>query len=234
MGACAIAGDVDIAVVVDVLSFTTTLSVASDAGVRVLPYPWADDGAARLAAQHDAVLAVGRRAARPGQISMSPVTVRAADPPPARLVLPSPNGATIAHHLARGAGVVLGACLRNPMAVAAWIDAHHDRRMSSVAVVSAGERWPDGSLRLAVEDLWGAGALLGALADRGWQDFSPEAAVAREAHRAVTSDLPDELSACASGRELRENGFGADVDIAAEIDRGYSVPVLDGQAFGAA
>lgn len=233
-GARAVTGDVDVAVVVDVLSFTTTLSVATDAGVQVLPYRWADDGAARLAAEHDAVLAVGRRAAARGQISLSPASVRAADPLPARLVLPSPNGSTIAHHLSEGAGVVLGACLRNASAVAAWIDDHRDRDTTSVAVISAGERWPDGSLRPAVEDLWGAGALLDALVDRGWLDLSPEAAVARQAHRAATPRLGDLLRSCASGRELHEAGFGADVDVAAEVDRGTSVPLLDGHVFVAA
>ena len=230
-GARAVARDVDVAVVVDVLSFTTTLSVATEAGVQVLPYRWADDGAARYADQHDAALAVGRRAAAPGQISLSPASVRAADPLPARLVLPSPNGSTIAHHLADGAGVVLGACLRNATAVASWIDDHHDRGTTSVAVVSAGERWPDGSLRPAVEDLWGAGAVLAALADRGWQDLSTEAVVALEAHRAAAPRLSDLLMGCASGRELVDAGFGADVDVAAEVDRGCSVPVLDGLAF---
>jgi 2-phosphosulfolactate phosphatase len=233
-GATAIAANADVAVVVDVLSFTTTLSVATDVEVSVLPYRWHDDGAARFAAQHDAVLAVGRRAARPGQISLSPSTIRTADPLPARLVLPSPNGSTIAHHLAGFAGLVVGASLRNATAVAAWIDDHHDRRTTSVAVVSAGERWSDGSLRPAVEDLWGAGALLSALADRGWRDLSPEAVVAREAHRAVAPEVADLLAACASGRELSEAGFGADVVIAAEVDRATSVPVLQGLFFAAA
>lgn len=38
-----------ISVVIDVLSFTTTSSVAADRGVAVHPHPWADDGAERLA-----------------------------------------------------------------------------------------------------------------------------------------------------------------------------------------
>jgi len=223
--------DVDIAVVVDVLSFTTTLSVATDAGIHVLPYRWSDDGALKLATEHDAVLAVGRRAARRGQISLSPATIRAADPPPTRLVLPSPNGSSIAHQLTSTAGIVLGACLRNATAVAAWIDEHHEAATTRLALISAGERWTDGTLRPAVEDLWGAGAVLSALADRGWRDLSPEAVMAREAHRAAASDLPDALAACASGRELHEAGFGPDVDIAAEVDRSSSVPVLKGHVF---
>ena len=57
-----LAGAYDVAVVVDVLSFTTTLSVALDRGIEVLPYRWADESAAGFAAQHQAVLAVGARA----------------------------------------------------------------------------------------------------------------------------------------------------------------------------
>lgn len=231
LGAHAITTGADVAVVIDVLSFTTTLSVATDAGIEVLPHRWADDGAAKLAADHEAVLAVGRRTARPGQISLSASTVRAADPPPKRLVLPSPNGSTIAHHLAERAGVVIGACLRNATAAATWIDAHHDHQTASVAVISAGERWPDGSLRPAVEDLWGAGAVLDALVGLGWRDLSPEAAVARAAFRAVAAELPHQLAACASGRELGEAGFGNDIDVAAEVDEGSTVPVHDGHAF---
>ena len=39
-GAADAAEGVDLAVVVDVLSFTTTLTVAVERGITVLPYPW--------------------------------------------------------------------------------------------------------------------------------------------------------------------------------------------------
>ncbi|MEH6797624.1 MAG: 2-phosphosulfolactate phosphatase, partial [Rhodococcus sp. (in: high G+C Gram-positive bacteria)] len=64
-GADAIVGGADIAVIVDVLSFTTTLTVAMDAGIDVVPSRWRDDRAEQLAEQFDAVLAVGRSAASP-------------------------------------------------------------------------------------------------------------------------------------------------------------------------
>ena len=50
----------DVAVVVDVLSFTTTLTIAVGQGTRVFPFGWKDDRAAAHAAEKDAVLAVGR------------------------------------------------------------------------------------------------------------------------------------------------------------------------------
>ena len=68
----------------------------------MLPYRWEHDDAARVVAvANDAVLAVGRSRARPGQVSLSPGTVRRAHDL-RRLVLPSPNGSTISAGLARG------------------------------------------------------------------------------------------------------------------------------------
>jgi 2-phosphosulfolactate phosphatase len=98
-----------------------------------------------------------------------------------------------------------------------------------VAVIPAGERWPDGSLRPAVEDLWGAGAVLDAL---GPADLSPEAEAAVAGFRAA--GLPDALAACSSGRELVAGGFAEDVDVASRVDASAVVPVLVGDAFRAA
>ena len=159
-------------------------------------------------------------------VSLSPVSVRAAVGVE-RLVLPSPNGSSICFALADSGATVVGASLRNATAVARWC-AGAGR---PVAVVAAGERWPDGSLRPAVEDLWGAGAVLAGLVDLGQTDLSPEARVAEQAFRAVAPDLADQLRGCVSGRELIDGGFGADVEIAVELDASDVVPVLDGEAF---
>jgi len=229
-GATAIAAGADVAVVVDVLSFTTALTVAGDAGVAVLPFRWNDARAVEHAREHDAVLAVGRSQAGPGQLSLSPASLRHG-PLPARLVLPSPNGSTIAAHLGATAGTVLGASLRNASAVARWIAARHDPARSTVAVVAAGERWPAGGLRPAVEDAWGAGAVLEGLARAGWSTSSPEAGAALAAWRAVADDVGTGLLSCASGRELVEKGHAEDVAIAAEVDVSRCVPVLREQVF---
>lgn len=226
VGAAAVAPDCDVAVVVDVLSFTTTLSIALDAGIDVLPYRPGDDTAAQYAERANAVLAVGRSVAGPGQISLSPTTIRNMSTPPPRLVLPSPNGSAISYQLAAAAGTVVGACLRNVRAVADWIAVHHTPG-ARVAVIAAGERWPDGSLRPAIEDLWGAGAVLNVLADHGWiGTFSPEGHMARDAWCSVAADAPLRLDGCASGAELIAAGYPEDVAIAAEINASSSVPVL--------
>lgn len=229
-GADRVVPGASIAVVVDVLSFTTTLSVALDAGIDVLPYRYRDATAADFAREHDAELAVGRTEAGPGQISLSPVSVRGAGRSGGRLVLPSPNGATICRRLTDAGVKVVGASLRTCSAVGRWVAAHAD---GPVAVIASGELWPDGSLRPAVEDLWGAGAVLSVLDDLGLGPASPEASSAIAAFRAqvVGADLTALLHATASGRELAGDGFGGDVAIAAEIDASSLVPLLVGDTF---
>jgi 2-phosphosulfolactate phosphatase len=219
--------DVDLVVVVDVLSFTTTVSVALDVGTAVLPYPWRDgDGARRFAAEHAAVLAAGRSTARPGQVSLSPVSLRTGTPPP-RVVLPSPNGATLAFAAARQGVPCVASSLRCARAVGRWVAGTGATR---VAVVAAGELDGD-SLRPAAEDLWGAGATVAALAAYGCGPPSPEAQLAADAYAAVRGRETAVLRACASGRELVDGGFPADVDTAAEVDASAVVPLLVDGAF---
>ena len=228
-GASAVAADADVAVVVDVLSFTTTLAVAVERGLAVFPFRWRDERAEAYAAERDAVLAVGRSVGRrDGGVSLSPASVAAAEGVE-RLVLPSPNGSTIAFALRDSGATVVGASLRNATAVGRWLS--HRFPDAVVAVVAAGERWDDGSLRPAVEDLWGAGAVVAAL---GRDDLSPEAAFARDAFAAVRDRVPQALRECASGRELAEAGYGDEAPYAADLDCSEVVPVLHGDEFRAA
>jgi 2-phosphosulfolactate phosphatase len=261
------------AVVVDVLSFSTTVSVAGELEISVFPFPWRDDRAVAFAASVDATLAGGRRQAGP---SLSPASLRAAGQQtggqapgtrrqapgtrgqasrtggPAsgtggplsgtdgqalatgRLVLPSPNGSSICYALAERRKVpVLAGCLRNATAVAdRLVRELTSGRLAAVGLVAAGERWPDGSLRPAVEDLWGAGAILARVAGAAPHlRFAPEAATAAAAFAAVEPELEERLASCASGRELIEDGFADDVAIAAELNSSTWVPVLDGGRF---
>jgi 2-phosphosulfolactate phosphatase len=214
-------------VVVDVLSFTTSVSVAVERGTAVIPAPWRDGRAETLARGLDAEVAVGRRDATPQHPwSLSPAALRAA-PAPERLVLPSPNGSAIAAAAAADDGTVVAACLRNATAVAGWLDTGRP-----ITVIAAGEHWPDGTLRPALEDLLGAGAVLAALSDRSELALSPEATAAAAAFRA-TGSVADAVRACASGVELAAGGFAGDVGIAVETDSSRVVPVLRDGAFRA-
>jgi 2-phosphosulfolactate phosphatase len=233
-GATAISAGAEAIVVVDVLSFGTTLSIAVDAGIEVFPYRVRDASAAAFAASRGALLAVGRREAGPTGVSLSPVSVRRATEPggplavTSKLVLPSPNGAAICRQLAEARAHVLCACLRNATATADWVT---KAVRGPVAVVAAGERWPGDVLRPAVEDMWGAGLVIDALAAAGAGPISPEAASARAAFRALGRSTAMALAACASGRELTDDGYGEEIALAAEVDVSRRVPILSGGSF---
>ncbi|MDN5790576.1 MAG: 2-phosphosulfolactate phosphatase [Micrococcales bacterium] len=286
------------AVVVDVLSFTTCVSVAADTGITVLPYRWRDEGAETFAHAQDATLARARRVAVvEGGVSLSPGSIRAAEGV-RRLVLPSPNGSTISTLLAETGARVVAASLRNRAAVGRWLAdqltvtesiaagssepsetagssepsetaepsepsetagtaetagssessepaqslrAAGDARAGDhpgpvLLVVPAGERWPDGSLRPAIEDLWGAGGVIAELADTlghhaGPPLVSPEAQAALAAYRDVGDRLTEALAECSSGRELIAQGYADDVSIAAELDASSQAPILTAGAF---
>lgn len=221
-------------VVTDVLSFSTAATIAAGAGTRVFPCAWRDRRAADLAIQMDAVLAAGRRAATArSPWSLSPAALLRAPYTP-RLILPSPNGSAIAAVAAGGHCAVVAGCLRNATAVAGWLAgqgfATEDRPL---AVIAAGERWPDGGLRPALEDLLGAGAIISALRSLGAGPLSAEAAAAAACFDG-TADVEGAVASSVSGRELIADGFADDVAIAAELDSSAVVPVLTGGAFSAA
>jgi 2-phosphosulfolactate phosphatase len=139
-----------------------------------------------------------------------------------RLVLPSPNGSTLAY-VARDleAEAVAVGCLRNAAAVASWAAGR------PVTAIAAGEKWPDGSLRFAIEDWLGAGAIISRLSG----STSHDAEAARVAFAAMRTRLRDVLAASRSGIELIEKGYPDDVDLASELDVDGAVPLLAGNAF---
>ncbi len=208
-------------VIVDVLSFSTAVDVAVHRKARIYPFAWGDDDAAREEAARLGVRFVaGRRAG--GQLSLSPASLMKLDPGE-QLLLPSPNGSRLS--LACGEAIVIAGCLRNASAVAA--KALELARGEDIAVIPGGERWADGSLRPAIEDLMGAGAIIEALGLEG----EPEAVVARDAFRAARPHLKATLFGCRSGIELRERGYELDVEIAADLDVSQCAPVLRNGAY---
>jgi 2-phosphosulfolactate phosphatase len=228
-------------IAVDVLSFTTTVSVAVEKGIRVLPFGWpggpptateqtgAAQAADAYARQSGARLATHRNAVTPATPatpwSPSPAHLRAA-PFVARLVLPSPNGAAITAAAPPDVQVV-AACLRNISAVSSWLTSRgYGTPEHPVAVIPAGERWPDGTLRPALEDLLDAGSLISGLYFQGAGPLSTEAAAAKASYEG-TPDLAHAVATSASGRQLAAMGFVADVAIATEDDVCTLVPVRD-------
>ena len=231
-GLRALAPHADVVIVVDVLRFTSAVSAALESGATVYPYPWAPNSTAArdFAAAHDAALAGEREACGP---SLSPTDLLAGCP--ARLVLTSPNGATLAYAARQsGASRVFAGCLRNATATATYIRSRITA--PSVAVIAAGEPWDGaaGLLRPAVEDMLGAGAILAAFDPSGaigGQRCSPEARAARAAFLDTGALLFEALTASASGRELVARGWEDDVATSSALDVTTVVAELVGDAF---
>jgi 2-phosphosulfolactate phosphatase len=203
--------DTDVFVVVDVLSFSTCVDVALDRGAWIVPSALGPE-AWELARALGAECASSRGT---GRYSLSPLSY-ADVPAGTTVVLPSPNGASLC--LATGDIPTLTSCLRNAAAVAGAAFQMGRR----ITVVAAGERWPNGALRPALEDWLGAGAVVARLASTR----SPEAAAAEAAFGAARSRLVATLVACQSGRELVERGYEADVRCATDLDATRRAPIL--------
>lgn len=224
-GVAALGPGVHTIVIVDVLSFSTCVEVATSRGAFVLPYAVYgahDENLEAYAQSHHAIVAQRKRETRDG-FTLSPASLMKLSPG-MRLVLPSPNGSTLSRAAANFATVTT-ACLRNATAIAKFVA----RQPAPVAVIASGERWPDGTLRAAWEDLVGAGAVISQLQG----SKSPEALAAESAFELSSSQLSNRLHDCSSGRELIERGFATDVELAAQLNISSCVPVLMNQAFAA-
>jgi 2-phosphosulfolactate phosphatase len=209
-------------VIVDVISFTTCVDVAISRGGQVYPYPWRDERSIEFARSTGAILATSSRK-DPGGFSLAPSSMLHL-PRGTKVVLPSPNGATLS--LATGTTPTFAGCLRNAPAVAAAAAATAgDRR---ITIIPAGERWEDGSLRPALEDWMGAGAILHALQEKAPSPgrLSPEAEVAVAVFLHFRQRLFETLAACSSGKEAADRGSIEDIHLAADWNASQVAPRL--------
>jgi len=211
----------DVVIIVDVLSFSTAVEIATSRGAIV--YPYRGDDAEIYAQEIGAILA-----AKPGRsgYSLSPSSLIDIEAD-TLLVLPSPNGSTLT--LGTGNTPTLAGCLRNYTAVAQAAMGYG----SNIAVIPAGERWLDESrsLRPAYEDWIGAGAIISQLSG----SLSPEARAARAAFLDIASqgELEELLRASGSGKEHVGRNMAANVPLAAALDVSDCVPVLVDGAYRA-
>jgi 2-phosphosulfolactate phosphatase len=203
----------DAVITVDILSFSTSVDVATARGAIVFPYRWNDESAIEFAKAHGALLAGARGS---GGFSLSPASLAKIETE-TKLVLPSPNGSELT--LRAGKAMTLAGSLRNCRAIAQAVN----RRGGTVAVIPAGERWDNGNLRPAIEDLVGAGAIISYLQG----NRSPEAEIALAAFERTQSVLLRTLMECSSGKELINRGFREDVEIAAQLGVSDAVPVFN-------
>jgi 2-phosphosulfolactate phosphatase len=213
-GAYQLAPISNIIIIVDILSFSTCVEIATSNGAIVYPYKWKD--AKVYAESLKAELAIKRES---GKYSLSPASLQNI-PGGTKLFLPSPNGASLS--LETGNTLTVAGCLRNCEAVAKFA-----QKFGKIAVIPAGERWGDNSLRLSFEDLVGAGAILSYLQGT----LSPEAQIAVAAFNSCRENLLDYLRKCSSGKELISRGYSGDVELAGAFNVSNCVPVLVESAY---
>ncbi|WP_348788721.1 hypothetical protein [Leifsonia sp. NPDC080035] len=184
------------------MSPTATIPDAHRQTKYQVRFDWAAEGAAAVAADADVV-----------------VWVDALEPDGA--------GATVPE--IPGTGAVLRAGLTDPSAVAQWILDEQVRlgRRAMVAVVAAGGSTAAGATRFAVEDLLAAGAVVDALAVRGIDYSSPEAAAACAAFTGLRRAVAHLLTASVSAQELAAAGVAtAEIAALGRLDWSQDVTVL--------
>lgn len=219
----------DSMVVVDTLSFSTTVATAASHGGIIHPCAW-DETPGELAEHAEAEIAVRRgRFPADGRFSLSPLTFIGMEPGTV-VVLASPNGATCSR-LAEQVPHLIAGALVNARAVGTAVSSLLGAAGANVTVVAAGEQWEnpeeDGGLRVAVEDYLGAGAIIAHIS----ATKSPEAVVCEGAFLAARSRLGELLAACGSGLELIARGYRGDVEHAARLDLYDCVPIMRGGRF---
>ena len=202
----------DVVIIVDVLSFSTAVDIATNRGALIYPYRWKDETAYLFAESINAEVA-DKNNERGYSLSPASLTAVARG---IRLVLPSPNGSSLS--LATGSTLTIAGCLRNCRAVAESAM----RKGKNIAVIPAGERWDDGTLRPCLEDLAGAGAIIQYL--RGAR--SPDARAAVAVFESVSSNLPEQIKNCGSGKEKVAKAQDRDILLASELNASDCVPVM--------
>ncbi|MFN6567128.1 2-phosphosulfolactate phosphatase [Dendronalium sp. ChiSLP03b] len=220
-GVAQLASISDVVVIVDVLSFSTCVEIATSNGAIIFPYTMRDESVIDYAKSVQAELASHRQRWTPTGYSLSPKSLTQI-PGGTRLILPSPNGSFLT--LQTKSTPTLAGCLRNCQAVAQFAQKYGNK----IAVIPAGERWKDdGSLRPAFEDLIGAGAILSYLHG----SLSPEAEVAVVTFETFQKDLQGYLKKCSSGKELIAAGFESDVELAAIYNVSNCIPLFTENAY---
>lgn len=208
----------DVIIIVDVLSFSTAVDIACNNGAQVYPFQWKDERLLHYSESKNAIPANPIRNYK--EFSLSPYSLEEI-PSLTKLVLPSPNGSTLSL-VADGVPTICG-CLRNFRSVAEYAMKIGKR----ITVIPAGEKWDDGSIRFALEDLFGAGAILSCLSG----SLSPESKMAVNVYDSLHNLETETLLNCVSGIELVSKGFEIDVYLAADMNVSTCIPVLKDGAY---
>ncbi|OCA87524.1 2-phosphosulfolactate phosphatase [Bacillus sp. FJAT-27225] len=224
-GARDAAGRGDIVIVVDVLSFSSTVVTALHHGCSIYPYPPHLDGklyAEKIGGEY----ILGRaEAAKISRATLSPVSFNSTHKG-RKFVLTSLNGAFCTWVAEQVPALLIGSFL-NLSSVAKVANNIKQETRSAITVIPCGEQWNDSrehedSLRPSIEDYLAAGAIVSLLEG----EKSPEALVCEGAYSQQRDNISNLIWESGSGRELREKGFEADVTHCSRIDVYTEVPLL--------
>jgi 2-phosphosulfolactate phosphatase len=222
----------EIMIIVDVLSFSSTVIAAMENQSVIYPFPPpVNEKARKYADQIGAELVVGRaEAIKTGKHSLSPISF-AADDYGKSYVLCSLNGAACVEAARRVPALFIGSIL-NAKAAAIAAMTMRDQTSQAITIIACGERWgnaakDENELRPGIEDYLGAGAIISFLEG----SLSPEAFVCKQAFLASQHELQELIKKCGSGRELEERGFKDDVDFCFQLNISSIVPILSDNKF---
>lgn len=201
----------EVVIIVDVLSFSTCVDIALHNGAFVYPYQFKGNLAIEYARQHNALLAKPRQQ---HELSLSPRSLQSLKPKD-KLVLPSPNGATLT--LICNNTPTFTGCLRNAAAVAIAAK----KLGNKILIIAAGERWKNNEMRVAFEDIIGAGSIIAHLSGVK----SEEAKYAETLFNLSKKNEFKDIYNLKSGIELISIGFKHDIDEACRYNVSTIAPI---------
>ncbi len=210
----------DIIIIVDVLSFSTSVAIAVKNSAFIFP-ALSNEDAVNIKDQFNTEISVKRNEVpSKGNFSLSPATYYEIEPE-TKIALLSPNGATCTKQVDNSQSVFCGALVNcSTVAEAAFNEAV--KQNSNITVIACGERLKGTDdiykIRMAVEDYLGAGAILSKIP----LPKTAESIVCENAYGKLVNHVPDLIWKCESGVELREINFGNDIHIATNLN---SIPV---------
>lgn len=215
----------DIIIIVDVLSFSSTVVSALHHGAIIYPFPMEGDVNTFGASIGAEVLFDRREGRKLDRPSLSPVSFNQTHKDK-KFVLCSPNGATCTKLSGKVPALLIGSLL-NAYAVAKVANELQKRTKVNITVIACGERWDnvkenEDKLRPCIEDYLGAGAILNFL--HGTK--SPESKVCVAAFQNSRDQLEELIWESGSGKELRGKNFSKDIRHSSRLDVFQEVPIL--------
>lgn len=203
-------------VIVDVLSFCTTVDIALSKNCSIIPTKIDNEDQLLLLSQKQKAILAKKRNER--GVTLSPSSMQFLEPEQI-VLLPSPNGSTLVDIATQFERPVFTGCFRNSLVLSEMLNFEN---FFPVLFVAAGERYPNMTLRPSIEDYWGVGSILASLMG----EKTIEAEFAIQSFIAAFKDLKKNLTACESGQELIHHGFRQDVELAAEHNISNRISIL--------